>query len=219
MVIVFEGIDGAGKGTQSYKLSSRLNSEGISNALFSFPNYTGTFFGGEVGKYLDGFYGPFDSMPAKFPAMLYALDRFEMKAEILSACEEGRAIIFDRYVPSNYMYQSAKIPESERSQFIDWVKRLEYNILGMPKPDVTVFLDVPAGIASKYVLKKKPRSYTAEKTDAHEKDVDYLEKVYELYKKTAEKEDWLIIPCVGGDDMLPQDEIFSLVLKGVKERI
>lgn len=219
MIIVFEGVDGSGKGTQSSRLSAHFTSAGVGNALFSFPNYTGTMFGGEVGKYLSGFYGDFKTLPAKFPAMLYAMDRFEMKKNIISNLEAGNIIIFDRYVPSNFAHQAVKLPAGEQAPFIDWVKKLEYNILEMPQADITIFLDVPASVASNYVLKKNSRSYTSEKKDVHERDLEYLEQVYDLYKKIALREGWFVIGGVSGNGMRTEDDIFSDVLKGVKERL
>lgn len=219
MIIVFEGIDGSGKGTQSSKLSAYFTSKGIGNALFSFPNYTGTMFGGEVGKYLSGFYGDFKKLPAKFPAMLYAMDRFEMKKNIISNLDAGNIIIFDRYVPSNFAHQAVKLPAGEQPPFIDWVKKLEYNILEMPQADITIFLDAPPSVASRYVLKKNSRSYTSEKKDAHERDLGYLEQVYDFYKTIALHEGWLTVGCVSGDEMRREDLIFADVLEGIKERL
>ena len=129
MIVVFEGLDGSGKGTQSQKLSARMSAKGIDNALYSFPNYKGTSFGLEVGKYLNGGFGALDEIPPQFPVMLYAMDRFEMKKSIMTDIKSGANIIFDRYVPSNIAHQAVKFPENEQSTFADWVKRLEYNIL------------------------------------------------------------------------------------------
>lgn len=216
MIIVFEGVDGAGKGTQSARLSTYLTSTGVKNSLFSFPNYTGTVFGAEVGKYLNGFYGSLNDLPAQFPAMLYAMDRFEMKKNILSTIKENKTIIFDRYVPSNCAHQAAKLPENERSHFIDWVKRMEYNILELPIPDITIFLDVPPNAAGEYVLKKAKRSYTDSKNDIHEANFSYLEKVYDVYKTMAHKGEWLVIKCMDGRKMRTEDEISSDIIKALK---
>ena len=165
MIVVFEGLDGSGKGTQSEKLSARMSAKGIDNALYSFPNYKGTSFGLEVGKYLNGGFGSLDEIPPQFPVMLYAMDRFEMKKNIMTDIKSGANIIFDRYVPSNIAHQAVKFPENEQKTFSDWVKRLEYNILEMPQPDVVIFLDVEPRIAAKMVELKGKRDYTDSKKD------------------------------------------------------
>ena len=212
MIIVFEGLDGSGKGTQSQKLSARMGAKGIDNALYSFPNYKGTSFGLEVGKYLNGGFGALDEIPPQFPVMLYAMDRFEMKKNILTDIKSGANIIFDRYVASNIAHQAVKFPENERSAFIDWVKRLEYNILEMPQPDVTIFLDVEPRIAAKMVEQKGKRDYTDSKKDIHEANNEYMEKVYAMYKKLAEDEGWIVIQSTDGENMRDMDIIAKEIL-------
>lgn len=212
MIVVFEGLDGSGKGTQSQKLSARMGAKGIDNALYSFPNYKGTSFGLEVGKYLNGGFGALNEIPPQFPVMLYAMDRFEMKKSIMTDIKSGANIIFDRYVPSNIAHQAVKFPENEQSTFADWVKRLEYNILEMPQPDVIIFLDVEPHIASKMVELKGKRDYTDSKKDLHEANNGYLEKVYKMYKKMAVDEDWIIIQATDGENMRDMDEIAKEIL-------
>lgn len=218
MIVVFEGLDGSGKGTQSNKLSARMSARCVDNALYSFPNYKGTNFGLEVGKYLNGGFGSLDSIPPQFPVMLYAMDRFEMKKSIMEDIEDGANIIFDRYVPSNIAHQAVKLPENERKTFADWVKRLEYNILGMPQPDIIVFLDVPPHIASKMVEKKGSRVYTDAKKDIHENNDSYMQKVYEMYKKMAVEEDWVIVECTDGENMLDEEFITKRIMTEIARR-
>lgn len=218
MIVVFEGLDGSGKGTQSNKLSARMSARCVDNALYSFPNYKGTNFGLEVGKYLNGGFGSLDSIPPQFPVMLYAMDRFEMKKSIMEDIEDGANIIFDRYVPSNIAHQAVKLPENERKTFADWVKRLEYNILGMPQPDIIVFLDVPPHIASKMVEKKGSRVYTDAKKDIHENNDFYMQKVYEMYKKMAVEEDWVIVECTDGENMLDEEFITKKIMTEIARR-
>ena len=212
MIVVFEGLDGSGKGTQSQKLSARMSAKGIDNALYSFPNYKGTSFGLEVGKYLNGGFGALDEIPPQFPVMLYAMDRFEMKKNIMTDIKSGVYIIFDRYVPSNIAHQAVKFPENEQKTFSDWVKRLEYNILEIPQPDVVIFLDVEPKIAAKMVELKGKRDYTENKKDIHEANNEYMEKVYKMYKKMAVEEDWIIIESTDGENMLDMNVIAKNIL-------
>ena len=212
MIIAFEGLDGSGKGTQSQILSAKMSAKGIDNSLYSFPNYKGTNFGLEVGKYLNGGFGALDEIPPQFPVMLYAMDRFEMKKSIMTDISEGLNIIFDRYVPSNIAHQAVKFPENQQKTFSDWVKRLEYNILEMPSPDVIIFLDASPEIAGKMVEKKGRRSYTDAVKDIHEENESYMYKVYNLYKKMALEEDWLIIQVTDGENMLSEDVIAKNII-------
>ena len=212
MIVVFEGLDGSGKGTQSQKLSARMSAKGIDNALYSFPNYKGTSFGLEVGKYLNGGFGALDEIPPQFPVMLYAMDRFEMKKNIMTDIKSGANIIFDRYVPSNIAHQAVKFPENEQKTFYDCVKRLEYNILEMHQPDVVIFLDVEPKIAAKMVELKGKRDYTENKKDIHEANNEYMEKVYKMYKKMAVEEDWIIIESTDGENMLDMNVIAKNIL-------
>ena len=212
MIVVFEGLDGSGKGKQKKKLSARMSAKGIDNALYSFPNYKGTSFGLEVGKYLNGGFGALDEIPPQFPVMLYAMDRFEMKKNIMTDIKSGANIIFDRYVPSNIAHQAVKFPENEQKTFSDWVKRLEYNILEMPQPDVVIFLDVEPKIAAKMVELKGKRDYTENKKDIHEANNEYMEQVYKMYKKMAVEEDWIIIESTDGENMLDMNVIAKNIL-------
>ncbi len=217
MIIAFEGVDGSGKGTQSTKLSKYLTDKGVDNALISFPNYQGTYFGKEIGKYLNGAFGSKEDLPAEFPALLYAIDRYEMKKEIISVLNSNKIIIFDRYVSSNFAYQAAKLDKDKQADFINWVKTLEYEILGLPKADKVFFLDVPPAISYNLVLKKKKRDYTEEKQDIHEKDTSYISKVYDIYKNISQKDKWNIINCVENNNIINEDLIFSQILEYVPQ--
>lgn len=212
MIVAFEGLDGSGKGTQSQILSAKMSAKGIDNSLYSFPNYKGTNFGLEVGKYLNGSFGALDEIPPQFPVMLYAMDRFEMKKSIMADIAAGSNIIFDRYVPSNIAHQAVKFPENQQKTFSDWVKRLEYNILEMPSPDVIIFLDASPEIAGKMVEKKGKRSYTDAVKDIHEENENYIHKVYNMYKKMALEEDWLIMQVTDGENMLSEDIIAKNII-------
>ena len=212
MIVAFEGLDGSGKGTQSQILSAKMSAKGIDNSLYSFPNYKGTNFGLEVGKYLNGGFGALDEIPPQFPVMLYAMDRFEMKKSIMADIAAGSNIIFDRYVPSNIAHQAVKFPENQQKTFSDWVKRLEYNILEMPSPDVIIFLDASPEIAGKMVEKKDKRSYTDAAKDIHEENENYMHKVYNMYKKMALEEDWLIMQVTDGENMLSEDIIAKNII-------
>lgn len=218
MIVAFEGLDGSGKGTQSQILSAKMSAKGIDNALYSFPNYKGTNFGLEVGKYLNGGFGSLDEVPPQFPVMLYAMDRFEMRKSIMKDINSGSNIIFDRYVPSNIAHQAVKFPENQRKTFADWVKRLEYNILEMPSPDVIIFLDVDPVIAGRMVALKGKRSYTDAAKDIHEANGSYMDKVYQMYKQMAQDENWVIIQAADGENMFSEEKIIKDIVIALAQK-
>lgn len=194
-LINIEGIDGSGKGTQAVRLTRELQKTGIKTKLYSFPCYDETFFGKEIGAFLRGEFGSIDEVHPKLASVLYASDRLEKKSDIINDLEKGYYVICDRYVESNMAHQASKMPEIEREKFVDWLSELEYIVNGMPKPDITIFLDVPLSVSKELVLKKKARSYTEEKEDIHEAAHGYLEKVYSTYKYLRERMEWDYIKC------------------------
>lgn len=194
-LITIEGIDGSGKGTQATKLTEELNGVGIEAKIYSFPAYEKTFFGKEIGAFLRGEFGTIDEVHPKLAAILFAADRLEQKESLLKDLQQGIYVVCDRYVESNIAHQAAKLQESERHDFMLWVKELEYKVHGLPKPDLTIFLDVPLCVSKELVLKKKQRTYTDVKEDIHEADHGYLEKVYSVYKKMETSENWDRIAC------------------------
>ena len=218
MIVAFEGLDGSGKGTQSQILSAKMSAKGIDNALYSFPNYKGTNFGLEVGKYLNGGFGSLDEVPPQFPVMLYAMDRFEMRKSIMKDINSVSNIILDRYVPSNIAHQAVKFPENQRKTFADWVKRLEYNILEMPSPDVIIFLDVDPVIAGRMVALKGKRSYTDAAKDIHEANDSYMDKVYQMYKQMAQDENWVIIQAADGENMFSEEKIIKDIVIALAQK-
>lgn len=219
MLIVIEGIDGSGKGTQSQLLVSKLVQQGLRATLFSFPFYGETFFGREVGKYLNGDYGSLDAVPVEFAAMLYAGDRFEKKSSLFAALHGGGVAICDRYVPSNLAHQAAKLPGEQQYPLISWISNLEYGVYGLPKPDLVFFLDMPVRYSTPLVLKKKKRSYTDEKLDLHEAATGYLERVACVFKSLAQSEKWNIISCVKENNVRSIEDISCEILKIIMARI
>ena len=141
-----------------------------------------------------------------------------MKKTIMADINEGLNIIFDRYVPSNIAHQAVKFPENQRKTFADWVKRLEYNILEMPSPDVIIFLDVDPVIAGRMVALKGKRSYTDAEKDIHEANDSYMHKVYQMYKQMAQDEDWVIIQATDGENMLSEEKIAKDIIIALAQK-
>ena len=220
-LIVIEGTDGSGKGTQIKLLMERLLREGHKAATTAFPQY-GKKSSGPIEEYLNGKYGKPDDVSPYAASVFYAIDRFDFSKEIRKQLGEDYLIILDRYVDSNAGHQGGKIKDpKEREKFIEWLYDTEYRIFGVPKPDLTVILHVPAQIGQKLVLQKQTRLYIegGRKQDGHEADFEHLKNAEASYLWLAKKfpEDHVVIECAEGDGILSpeiiQEKIWSIINK------
>jgi len=199
MLIAIEGIDGSGKGTHSKLLYDKINKLNIKTNLLTFPNYTTTFFGYEVGRYLNGEFGTISTVPIEFASILYAGDRFELKHKIEEYTKENSIIICDRYTPSNLAHQAGKVNNQEQAKLITWIEKLEYDVFSLPKPDLVIWLDMPISSAIHLIAQKKMRAYTDNTFDIHESSKKYLTSVRSVYKKLAKTKSWITINCINQD--------------------
>jgi dTMP kinase len=208
--IVFEGIDGSGKRTQLELLSAALTKHNIPHERIDFPQYQG-FFGKLIADYLNGRFGPLDRVDAHFSALLYANDRLESKSKLESALAAGKILLADRYVASNLAHQSARVPAAQRDDFMRWLTQLEYEIYGLPKEDLVLFLRLPASHANTLIEKKGSRDYTARPKDLHEADLSHLAAASEIYAQLARQPHWSTIECFDSrsNKLRTREEIFS----------
>ncbi|QDT94665.1 Thymidylate kinase [Gimesia aquarii] len=216
MLIAIEGIDGSGKGTQAERLLAKLKQEGIAASLVGFPRYDQTLFGKSIGDFLNGRFGELDEVNPFLASLLYAGDRFESRDHILKMIESTQVVIFDRYIPSNIAHQGAKLSGKERSEFIQWIEQIEYQIFGLPRLDLAILLDLPADYAQKLVAEKQARSYTEKVADLQEADQSYLANVRQVYLHLAEvNQHWRKINSLNENQLRSieeiGDEIWSLV--------
>ncbi len=199
MLVAIEGIDGAGKGTQSQKLLDRARKEGYAAKLLSFPRYKITQSSKWIAEYLRGDYGKLQEVDPLFAGMLFALDRFESCEKIKGLLSRCDLVITDRYVASNWAYQSARCRErgDDPMMFVDRLLSLEYDIYGLPKPNLTLFLDMPVAFSENLISERGARGYTADDEivmemleevgkptkgyDIHEENTEYLHAVHEMY--------------------------------------
>lgn len=195
-LIAFEGIDGSGKRTQMELLSAALTAEVGALSVYStgFPQYE-SWFGKMVAKFLNGELGPLEKIDPHFTALLYAGDRFEAKAQMEAALAEGKIVLVDRYIGSNLAHQTARAPEEKRREFLRWIKHLEYNIYGLPRERLIVYLRVPPKEAQKLVAQKTPRSYTEAKQDLLEASLRHLEEAAGMYDELSREAPWVTIEC------------------------
>jgi len=218
-IIAIEGIDGSGKNTQARCLVDALSNLGREVKFFNFPYYNDTFFGREIGLYLNGQFGGIKDLNPKFPSLLYAGDRLEKKLEIISAIERGCDVVIDRYVSSNVAHQAGKVSGPEREVLTNWIETLEYQVFGVPQPNLTLFLDVPPEFSRRMVLTKAARTYTNKKEDIHEENFEYLSGVYVAYKELALRHDWYTVNCVSAQSMRGIKDISDEVLNYVLENV
>jgi dTMP kinase len=215
MLILIEGVDGSGKNTQAKLLVERINEYKKDTAsLLSFPQYEESFFGREVANYLNGDYGTLTSMNPKFPSLLYSLDRYEAKNQLLFASCTNHIAVLDRYTQSNIAHQCAKLEDdNEKFKLQGWIEHVEFSILGLPRPDIIFFLDLPVSFTEQLVLKKDNRNYTDKKKDLHEADLDYMARSRAQYIRLADEEDWKVINCLDKEkNMLSIEEIHNKIV-------
>jgi dTMP kinase len=216
LLIAIEGIDGSGKHTQAKLLEHSLSAKGYPVYATGFPQYD-SWFGSMVGKFLNGDYGPLQSVDPHFSALLYAGDRFEAKSRIESMLQEGRIVLIDRYVSSNLAHQVARAAAEKRSEFLRWIEHLEYSIYGLPREDLILYLRVPPSQAQRLVGKKSERQYTRAPLDIQEKSLRHLEDAAEMYDMLSRSRPWATIQCYDAQNnalRLPEDiagEVFSAV--------
>ncbi|HXY01803.1 MAG TPA: hypothetical protein VEI54_12840 [Candidatus Limnocylindrales bacterium] len=216
-LIAIEGIDGSGKHTQAKLLEHSLLSKGYSVYATAFPQYD-SWFGHMVGKFLNGEFGPLETVDPRFTAMLYAGDRFEAKPRLLTALSEGKVILIDRYVGSNLAHQVARAAAEKRSEFLRWIEYLEYSIYGLPREDLILYLRVPPNQAQKLIASKSQRNYTHATHDIQEKSLRHLEDAAEMYDMLSRSRPWATVQCYDARSTslrMPEDiaaEVLSAVL-------
>ena len=191
-LIAVEGTDSSGKATQAKLLVERLQRRGFVVELVSLPRYH-EFFGSLVGKYLAGEFGSKEELPPEFASLLYALDRYHAKKGWNQKLEMGISLVFDRYRASNLAHHAAKFEtKKEQEGFVKWLKTVESRL---PKENATVFLNMPEEAAQQLMRgKDREKNYRqGQEKDQHERDVPYLRRTRELYKKLAKKEKWAVV--------------------------
>jgi dTMP kinase len=215
-IIVIEGTDCSGKETQSKLLEERLKKENIDCIRFSFPMYdtpTGKIVGGpylgkeEISKsYFEE--GSVNVDPHVI-CLYYAADRKYNMTKVEEYLEKGYYVILDRYTTSNLAHQGSKIKDpDERFNMYQWIDKLEYWLLRLPKPDLTIFLHMPL----KYSLQLRKNR---KQIDEHEKDEDYLRQSEECYIELSELYNWSKVECIKDEKIRSiediNDEIYNII--------
>ena len=194
-LIVIEGVDASGKETQTNLLFQYLKEQGAHVRKLSFPDYESDFCM-PVKRYLAGDLGDNpDDVNAYAASTFYAVDRYaSYKTKWGEFYENGGVIVCDRYVTSNIVHQAMKI-EGDKAPFIEWLEELEYEKLGLPRPDAVLFLDMPPDCARMLMANRKNKITGEEQKDIHEKNADYLDKAYDNAIGVCEHLGWHRICC------------------------
>lgn len=217
MLIVLEGLDGAGKSTQVKMLRKYL--EGVCSRLeyIHFPRYDSPVYGGLIGKFLRGGFGSIESVHPQLVALLFAEDRHNAGAQIKRTLAEGGTVLLDRYVYSNIAYQCAKLSSDEEAEELrKWINETEYGPFELPEPDLNIFLDVPIGFVEKSLSASRngdDRDYLEGQQDIHEADIAFQKRVRDMYRKQAALDKkFIIVSCEDEQgNMLPPEEIFDKI--------
>ncbi len=219
--IVLEGTDGSGKGTQTELLVNRLKQDGREVEVISFPRY-GQPSCALVEYYLNGKLGSLQDISPYRGSIFYAIDRYVASFKIRSWILENKIVICNRYVGSNMGHQGGKMKNpDERQKYFDWNYDLEYNIFGIPKPDINIVLHVTPEISQTLVDKKTSREYlNGKKRDIHEDDLDHLRSAENAYLQMVERfSEFRLVECVENNQLLSVEAVHAKVYTLVRQEL
>lgn len=191
-LIVFEGIDGSGKSSQYKLLCQRCRNEGIQFENIIFPRYSKES-SALIRMYLGGAFGSDPSdVNAYAASTFYAVDRYaSYVTDWGKYYQDGGIILSDRYTTSNAVHQGCKLSEEHLPDFFDWLYDLEYTRMGLPEPDLVLYLDVDVKTSLERMAQR--RAENGSTADIHEKDPVYLEKCLKLGHHAAAHYGWTMI--------------------------
>lgn len=219
MFLVIEGLDGAGKSTQVKLINQYFENQGKKTKYLHFPRFDAPIYGDMVARFLRGDYGDINSVHPQLVALIYAGDRADAAKMINDWLSDNYVVIVDRYVCSNIAYQTAKLDKKEGPELKNWILELEYNHFGIPKPDVTLFLDVPFKFTSAKLQEERTgddRDYLQGKKDIHEASLDFQSQVRLEYLKMAQEGMIKVIDCSDSGNMATPEQIFKLIENEIK---
>ena len=219
-LIVIEGTDGSGKSTQFRALTERLEQEGQEFKTLVFPRYAEPS-SALIRMYLGGEFGtkPTD-VNAYAASSFYAVDRYaSYKQDWGQWYENGGLIVSDRYTTSNAVHQASKESGEKQAEFLKWLYEFEYDKLGLPRPDLVIYLDVPTDFTEKMMRSREAATNT--NADIHEKDLAYLATCRQAGRDAAAYYGWSMINCVKDGQMRSiediHEEIYRLISRCMEE--
>ncbi|HJZ40766.1 MAG TPA: dTMP kinase [Bacteroidales bacterium] len=220
--LVIEGVDGSGKSTQIKLMMKHLEEKGIRYKYIHFPRTESPVFGELIARFLRGDFGTLNSVDPYLVALLYAGDRRDAAPLIRDWLNTGYFVILDRYVYSNIAFQCAKLTKTEEQERLgNWIVDLEYNYNQIPRPDLNLLLDVPFSFTASKLSGNRAgseRDYLQGLRDIHEEDLDFQQRVRNIYlMQAAACTDLKIINCTDEKGtMLAPESIFGKILDTIE---
>jgi dTMP kinase len=213
-LIVLEGIDGSGKSTQYKKLCQRLEEEQRQFRRVVFPRYDQES-SALIREYLGGKFGskPTD-VNAYAASTFYAVDRFaSFKTDWQDYYNAGGLVLADRYTTSNACHQGSKLSPDERQKFFDWLYDFEFNLLGLPRPSMVVYLDIDLEVSRRQMQQRQQDTSTD--ADIHEKDFAYLAACLDAGRYAAQHYGWKRVECVRNGEMRTVEDIHQEIYTSI----
>lgn len=216
-LIVLEGLDGCGKSTQLALAGEFLEKLGVDFRTVSFPNYDSPS-GQIISDYLAGKI-PCDGENGAYAASaFYAADRYiSYVTDWKRTYENGGVILSGRYATSNAIYQMTKVPQEKRAEFMNWLADHEYDKLGLPQPDLVLFLDMPLEVSQKLLSVRYNGDES--KKDIHERNLAFMSSCRESAMAAAWHWGWRIISCAENGEPLPIEDIHKKIAEEIKELV
>ena len=215
-LIVIEGTDGSGKSTQFRLLTQRLEQEGKQFQKLVFPQYAEPS-SALIRMYLGGEFGTKPSDVSAYAASaFYAVDRYAPYKKVWGTWyEQGGLVVSDRYATSNAVHQASKEPTEKRGEYLRWLYEFEYDRLGLPAPDLVIYLDVPTDFTEKMMRRREADTNT--QADIHEKDLQYLATCRRTGRDAAAFYGWTVIDCVRNGAMRSIEDIHEEIYRHISE--
>lgn len=222
--IVIEGLDGSGKSTQLKKIQTYFSENNLPYKYLHFPRTDAPVFGELIAKFLRGDLGRISEVNPYLVSLIYAEDRNNAAKQIKEWLAKGYTVIVDRYVYSNIAFQCAKLEHSEEKEELSkWIKHLEFEYFGIPKPDVNLFLNVPFEFTKRNLSTERSgddRHYLNGKKDIHEASIEFQQKVKTEYLRlVCEDADFIPIECgdiINSNVIASAEEIFERIIEQLK---
>lgn len=239
MIVAFEGVDGAGKNTLVSAVAAELNGRGLTVHRLAFPRYDTSVHAQlaqralyrQMGDLTDSIYGM---------ATLFALDRQGASPEIARRSAAGEVVLLDRFTASNAAYSAARSvlrdgglqggapgggagPSGSitRHGVVEWVAQLEFEQLQVPRPDLTVLVDVDAAVAGERAHRRESQDASRAR-DAYETDTPLQRATAEAYRELAERNwngPWLRTDSTGPDVTERAGAIAEAIAEAVAARL
>ena len=217
MFIVLEGLDGAGKSTQIRMLRQLFADRGVESEYVHFPRFDSPVYGQLIARFLRGEFGGVQEDDPYLVALIFAGDRADAAPQIRQWFAEGKAVVLDRYVYSNVGFQCAKLPAGEeRDRLADWIVNLEFGHNALPRPDLSLFLDVPFAFTERKLSEVREgddRDYLQGGQDIHEASLQLQQDVRSVYLASAAKDPSLrVVDCSDASGAMESPEgIFAKI--------